>query len=166
MRGSAILSPDGVYRYALSRWWSDPAENLPLVWVMLNPSTADARRNDPTIRRCIAFSQAWGYGGLYVVNLFALRSPDPSYLRAHSHSVRVGPDNDRWIRSIQRKGPSCVIAWGANGRYFPKRVEAVLKILRKHGTIRCLGLTREGHPRHPLMLSADTKLEMYAGLPQ
>ncbi|HEV8470576.1 MAG TPA: DUF1643 domain-containing protein [Candidatus Limnocylindria bacterium] len=113
---------------------------------MLNPSTADARRDDPTIRRCIGFARGWGFGGVEVVNLFAYRTTDWREL------VRVcdpvGPDNSRHLwRAIARAG-LVVLAWGAHASS-----SRLLSLPRA----RCLGLTRAGEPRHPLYLRRDVR---------
>lgn len=140
---TAVLSPCGKYRYLLTREW-DP--NLPpLVVCMLNPSTADAVVNDPTIRRLIAFARREGRGGLQVVNLYALRSPDPIAL--YGHPDPVGPGNDRHIAEAVRGAGDVLVAWGANPGPQAARVAHVLGMI---GRPVCLGTTKDGHPRHPL----------------
>jgi hypothetical protein len=117
---------------------------------MLNPSTADATEDDPTIRKCIGFSQRLGFGGFDVVNLFALRSRHPRALQLAADPI--GPENDAQLR--QAGGLSnqpILVAWGAHGAYYPIRVDAVMGLL--HRAVRCLALTKDGQPGHPLMLS-------------
>lgn len=99
-RATADFSPDLSYRYRLTRTWDQclVCNRPPAVFVMLNPSTADASLDDPTIRRCVGFAKAWGCPGLTVVNLYALRSADPKAL--WSHPDPVGPDNNRWISEV------------------------------------------------------------------
>jgi hypothetical protein len=146
--GGATFSRDRRYRYRLWRRWDD---TRPVVaFVMLNPSTADARREDPTIRRCIGFARAWGFGGVEVVNLFAFRATDPRSLRR----VRdpVGPLNARYVRAATRRSALVVAAWGAHG--VPDR--AGMPRLPRGG--RCLGFTRGGQPRHPLYVRRDARL--------
>lgn len=147
MISSAEISACGNYRYALRRTWDSA---LPvLVFVMLNPSTADAAKDDATIRKCIGYSKRYGFGGISVVNLFALRSRDPKALR--SHLAPVGIDNDNWIRrETADLRNSIVVAWGTNAKYFPGRVEAVRQLLRRE--LRALRITKDGHPEHPVML--------------
>lgn len=151
---SADLSADGMYRYSLTRRWSPvPVPQFDL-WIMLNPSTADAEQDDPTIRRCIAFSRSWGADGLRVVNLFALRSTDPALLSRHPDPV--GPDNDATLRSMahvtRQLGGRVVCAWGAH----PMAAERARTVRRLIGAAVCLGTTKAGAPRHPLYVRADT----------
>ncbi len=98
-RNGAVLSADGVYRYRLWRTWD--ASKPTLAFLMLNPSTADATEDDPTIRRCLGFAKEWGYGSLVVVNLFALRSPNPDALRENDDPV--GPENGEHLQIVWRK---------------------------------------------------------------
>ncbi len=147
----ATLSECGQYRYDLTRRWG---EGQNLCWVMLNPSTADETKDDPTIRRCIRFSKEWGFGGLIVVNLFALRASDPHELAVHA--APVGPENDKragfWIRHL----PS-IAAWGSH-KLAASRVPWVRKQAWFAGApLRCLGTTKDGSPRHPLYVRADTQ---------
>jgi hypothetical protein len=137
------------YRYWLTRIWV-PA--LPGVcWVMLNPSTADAERDDPTIRRCVRFSRRWGFGGLVVVNLFAWRAKRPAELSAIDDPV--GEDNDASL--LEHAGGRTVIAaWGNHGALLG-RAKTVLQLLAG-SRIRCLGVTAAGQPRHPLYVAGDS----------
>ncbi|TME62616.1 MAG: DUF1643 domain-containing protein [Chloroflexi bacterium] len=144
MRG-ATFSADRRYRYRLWRRW-DGARPV-VAFVMLNPSTADARRDDPTIRRCIGFAKSWGFGGVEVVNLFAYRATDPGELRRVADPV--GVDNDRHIRRAIARADLVVLAWGAR---------AGSRRLLNLPQARCLGLTRAGQPRHPLYLRRDASL--------
>src|SRR5260221_14621388 len=90
----ALISPCGTYRYWLNRWWN---KKLPLaVFIMLNPSDADAVQDDPTINCCVRLAKREGYGGIHVVNLFAFRTPDRN--RVPEQRDPVSPDNDRDIR--------------------------------------------------------------------
>jgi hypothetical protein len=143
----ATYSPCGRYRYVLWRAWRSGTDTL--LWIMLNPSTADdLGNNDPTIERCERRARAWGYGAMTVVNLFALRSTDPKALRAEPDPV--GPDNDRHI--IERTAGAAMIlcAWGAIGAHHA-RADAVRRLLAGQ-TLHCLGRTGSGEPAHPLYL--------------
>lgn len=149
--GAAHISSCGRYRYMLRRSWSgDPRA----VFVMLNPSTADALQDDPTIRRCIGFAKAWGCGGLWVGNLYAYRATNPRDLWTVDDPV--GPDNDLWLAScaLGVAGP-VVAAWGAHAR--PDRVDAVRR-LPGMGSLEALGVTTAGAPRHPLYLPKAAQL--------
>jgi hypothetical protein len=149
MRGSAVFSPCGRYRYALRRHWGGPGGEAMIVG--LNPSTADADRDDPTIRRCIAFTRDWGYAGLCMTNLFAYRATKPADLMAADHPV--GPDNDAWLLEAARNAAIVVAAWGVHGTW-RGRDQAVRGMLPQ---LACLGLTRLGQPRHPLYLGRECR---------
>lgn len=153
---SARLSPDGIYRYELHRTWSALEPSLP--FVMLNPSTADAEHDDPTIRRCMHFARREGYGGIVVVNLYALKATDPGQLRLH-YSPTGGQDNDETITSFlsyaDHNSVPVVCAWGVERtvRYAPMRRRVgwlQLEAKRWHADLRCLGVTQRGEPKHPL----------------
>jgi hypothetical protein len=148
-RGRASFSRDGLYRYRLHRRWSDGPR---VAWVMLNPSTADAAQDDPTIRRCIDFSQRWGFGSLTVVNLFAWRSPVPEALLRVEDPV--GPRTPAVLGEVIRGADAVVAAWGnlhpaLVTRTAPSRASLPPSAL-------CLGLTARGEPRHPLYVPGDT----------
>lgn len=154
---AAILSDDGRYRYWLSRRW---VQHGPCAtFVMLNPSTADATADDPTIRRCMAFARAWGLAGLRVVNLYALRATDPRQLWKVDTAQAVGPDNNACLLAAATEaedtGSPLVAAWGANAK--PGRVAEVLA-LPGMDRMQALGVTKDGHPRHPLYLPATAQL--------
>jgi hypothetical protein len=155
MRGSAILSDDGLYRYRLDRiWGSGPA----IVWVMLNPSTANGRENDPTMRRLLHFSQRdWEHGRLVVVNVFAWRSPKPAGLRQASDPI--GPQNDCHIAEAIAEAATVVAAWGAGAADMADRVDQVARMLPRPAL--CLGSTKGGHPRHPLYVRSDVAWEEF-----
>lgn len=147
----AVISRDGQYRYCLSRQWNDGPE---LVFVMLNPSTADAMRDDPTIRKCIGFADRLGYGAIRVVNLFAMRATDPDEIRrcgAAGFNV-VGPENDRHI-AVACLNRAVVLAWGAHGRKYTSRTFEVAAIVRLHAVkVGALDWLADRVPAHPLML--------------
>jgi hypothetical protein len=156
-RSEAVFSPDHIYRYRLTRAWGTSGTHA--TWIMLNPSTADHRADDPTIRRCTKFTKAWGLDGLVVVNLFALRSADPRALLRHP--APVGADNDYFIRAAIHPWSVVVAAWGAH-KITADRAAAVLEIIDQAGSgVGCLGTTKDGYPRHPLYLPDTTELEEY-----
>ena len=151
MTGGAVFSRDRRYRYRLWRRW-DRARPL-VAFVMLNPSTADGRCDDPTIRRCVAFARSWGFGGAEIVNLFAYRATDPrALLRVHDP---VGRRNGRYLRSAVFRAALVVAAWGANTLVGHERAAALAALSPRRP--RCLGVTRDGHPRHPLYLRSDVR---------
>ncbi|MDP9281764.1 MAG: DUF1643 domain-containing protein [Chloroflexota bacterium] len=156
MIAGAIFSSDRRYRYRLWRRWdrSRPA----IAFCMLNPSTADARRDDPTIRRCIGFARDWGYGGIEVVNIFALRATDPRELR--SARDPVGPRNDAFMLRAAAAS-AVVVAWGVHGALRDRGSEA-LRLFGPRSRLLALGRTRSGAPRHPLHLPRDADATEYA----
>jgi hypothetical protein len=158
MNYSALLSYDKKYRWKLERIWQ-PAK-APVVWVMLNPSTADASRDDATIRRCIGFSMNWGFGGIEVYNLFAFRATNPAALLEAKDPV--GEKNDEYLKAIPIER-EIICAWGALPKGFGQqrlvlREKNVLMMLTGR-KMRCLGYTQNGYPRHPVRLPYSTSLE-------
>ena len=149
METSATISKCGQYRYELRRMW-DTAKPV-VLFIGLNPSTADAITDDNTSRVCINYAQRWGYGGLLVGNLFAHRSTDPAVLLTCVDPV--GPENDTWLAQLQEEASLVVCAWGGNGAY-QGRGNAVLAQLRNP---HCLTTLKNGQPGHPLYKSADLR---------
>lgn len=148
----AIISDDGQYRYRLRRRW---APGPAVLWIMLNPSTADHQADDPTIRRCIGFTKAWGYSALTVVNIFALRATNPAEL--YTHPDPIGPANDAHIVTEAQRHDLAVAAWGTHGNLHDRA--AYVRKLVDGADLRSLGNTIGGHPRHPLYVRATTPLE-------
>lgn len=145
---------DGVpaYRYDLTRIW-DAREPFLVNFVMLNPSTADASDDDPTIRRCITYARRWGYDGLVVTNLFALRATDPKALLTDPDPV--GPENDAHLSHWAAMTELVICGWGSHPMA-ARRANAVLALLRSAGVEpHVLKLTGSGMPGHPLYLKAD-----------
>lgn len=142
------------YRYWLRRDWDSSKPTL--TWIMLNPSTADASTDDATIRKCMKFARTWGNGGIVVVNLFAYRATDPAELRKADDPI--GPENDGVISRLVGLSliGDTVAAWGVhgamNGR--DRRVMGILRYVKP----RCLGVTKDRHPRHPLYVADATPL--------
>ncbi len=180
----AEISPCGTYRYRLWREWRlHPApaqwdmwvddtgkpvvdgaghqlgEPKSCVFIMLNPSTADGAQDDPTIRRCVSFAKAWGYDRLDVLNLFAYRTTKPEELLALTHDRDpVGEHNKRAFDCVLYFYPigTIVCAWGAHGVHLGQD-ETALGWLGRHKRF-ALGLTKDGHPRHPLYAKGDAEL--------
>lgn len=153
------------YRYALTRELVAPwraSVKRTLCWVMLNPSTADEALDDPTIRRVKQFSRDLSYTNLVVVNLFAVRSTDPSQLELFEDPV--GPENDTHTIKAMAESLNVVFAWGASGIPCMKRnrIARVMEIADNMAfQPKCLGKTKDGSPRHPLYVKGDTKLVPY-----
>lgn len=160
-RDGAVLSDDGKYRYLLTR--SLGQEGRACLFVMLNPSTADAKEDDPTIRKCCGFARRWGCGQLIVVNLFAFRATHPSVLWMQG-GEKIGPANDEWIieaagRTINSSG-IVIAAWGIHGHY-QDRDKQVYAMLRAAGKAPlCIGVAAGGQPLHPLMQPYASRLRM------
>lgn len=155
----ACASACDAFRYRLERRWGN---GPPLLFIMLNPSTADATVDDPTIRRCRHFALAHRFDALEVVNLFAFRATEPIDLRRAGYPV--GQDNDFHLRAAIDAAGSVCVAWGANGglHWVEKRVQEVMPMLfRRQVQPQCLQITRAGHPSHPLMLRNDCKLKPF-----
>ena len=154
----ATISDCGNFRYRLERRWGGGSD---CVFVMLNPSTADASEDDPTVRRCIGFARREGCGSLTVVNLFSLRSTDPAALL--THGIKNGPESNRHIREAVEaaRGP-VICAWGAH-KATVGRDSTVLDLIRSAGhTPLCLGRTKAGAPRHPLYLRSNAPLTEFS----
>ncbi len=157
LHSSAVFSLDKRYRYILRRAWGDATV---VNWIMLNPSTADHEVDDPTIRRCISFSQEWGFGGLAVTNLFAFRATSPKALKAREVAP-VGNENDNIVRHVAGLSGLIVCAWGDGGKLY-ERDKKVLQILSTF-QLKCVGVTNGGYPRHPLYIRGTTELCDYQG---
>lgn len=173
IRREAKISNCGKYRYSLDRVWYDdslfnsPAKitfQPPMIFVMLNPSTADAFADDPTIRRCINFAKREGFQWLKVMNLFAGRATKPTDL--FKMDDPSGPENEEhWEAArgmVQHYGSQIVCAWGSNPKA-KRQAERFLKLM-DGVEVHCLGTTKDGHPKHPLYLANDTQLEVFRGL--
>ncbi len=154
---SAVFSEDRVYRYMLTRIISSGPWRL--LAIMVNPSTADELTDDPTIRRWLGFARIWGFGVLRVVNLNAFRATEPIDLfKAHDP---VGPDNDKWLKCGAEWADTIVVSWGVHGAWRGRDTEVSFLLEPYQGKLYSLGLTKQGHPRHPLRLRRDTKLQRW-----
>lgn len=148
METGAEFSPNRRYRYRLHRFWGD---EKPCVFVMLNPSTADEVENDPTVERCQRRAQSMGFGGLIVVNIFALRSTDPRALYEPTIDP-VGAENDAAIRRAVQEGGMVVCAWGKHGHLKLRGREVLNLILSEGATPFALKVNSDGTPAHPLYI--------------
>jgi hypothetical protein len=155
--GWAILSRDNAYRYALYRRVQPGFEGR-VLFVMLNPSTADGLRNDNTIRACIRFTRAWNYEELLVANLYAYRSRDPRALTLAKDPR--GPLNDEFVRVLAGRAQLIVAAWGMHAG--EEENTRMRMILSEYDNLYCLGETLEGKPRHPLFIPTDRRRQIFS----
>jgi hypothetical protein len=165
----AAFSRDRRHRYVLGREFQTAQGDLlsgwaavqpgTCVWLMLNPSLADGRGDDPTLRRCLAFTASWGFRRLEVVNLFTCVSPRPEQIRADG--APNGPRADKELRSALRRAALVVVAWGAHGGYQGRDAAIVRHLRRLACPVMCLGRTLQGHPRHPLYLDGQALPEPF-----
>jgi hypothetical protein len=163
VKADAYVSNDKLYRYWLSRIWD---ATLPVViFLCLNPSTADALKNDQTIHKVMRYAKAWGFGGVIMINLYAFRARKPNVML--SARDPVGPHNDRWLylwwEQARRTGAPIVCAWGNNAK--SDRVTSVLRMARECGiTLHVLKLGKTS-PSHPLYLKGDLTPTSYSEQP-
>lgn len=160
IHGDAAISPCGQYRWWLRRWWrAGPC----VAWILLNPSTADAGKDDPTLCRVVQFTRSWGYGGLVVVNLYPIRTPDPAACRRW---MTMAEGEDDWTidaaNALRRNrdvvvervtGADLVVAaWGAGAwdQELVRRICLAVRMTPRQPALHCLGTTESGAPKHPL----------------
>ena len=151
---NATFSDCRKYRYVLSRTWDSKKKTI--LFIGLNPSTADEKIDDPTIRRCIDYAQNWGYGSLVMVNLFAYKATIPTELKNVNNPI--GNDNDLHIIELLKKVDLAVAAWGNEGSLL-NRDKEVKKIIPN---LMCLKINKSGQPAHPLYQKKDLKLIKYS----
>lgn len=158
VKKSATISECGRYRYLLTRQWT--VSRPTLLYVMLNPSTADAEADDATIRSCIRLARDMDYGGIEVVNLMAWRATDPRDL-PDKPSLALGAGNLRAVDAAVERCRDVVCAWGANpkAKHFQGGLRSILELHGKPAW--CFGLTADGSPRHPLYVKTGTTLREY-----
>lgn len=153
----AVISDCGKYRYLLRRTWDHDRQRA--LFIMLNPSTADADIDDPTIRSCIRLCRSWGYGSFEVVNLFAWRATEPDALP--DPEIAIGPRNNDSILGAAGRCDSIICAWGAH----PKatwRGPAVWECVEtQRPAMFCLGQNKDKSPKHPLYIKTGTPLQVY-----
>lgn len=144
----AVYSDCENYRYSLGRIWNTTGTQV--LFVMLNPSTATEVQNDPTVERCERRARALGYGGFCVTNIFAWRATDPRDMRAAVDPV--GPENDVVLTDRAKQADHIIAAWGTHGAHMDRGI-MVANMLRLLGKpLFHLGLSKAGHPKHPLYL--------------
>lgn len=145
---TAELFPCRRYRYSLTRTWDNGKPHV--LFIGLNPSTADELTDDATIRRCMRFAESWGYGGIVMANLFAFRSRHPKIMKESKDPV--GPENNQKLTVLSTQAGLIVAAWGTHGNYKGRDNE----VKRLIPGMKCLGTTKDGHPKHPLFLKSNT----------
>ena len=152
-----MISACGRYRYLLRRSWD--FDRMRALFVMLNPSTADAEIDDPTIRSCARLCRSWGYGSFEVVNLFGWRATDPSELAKAASPV--GPDNDSIAACAIARCDVAIAAWGAHSMA-ERRTDAMRRLIEhSRPAVFCLGSTKSGAPKHPLYIETGTVPEIW-----
>jgi len=153
----AVYSDCERYRYSLTRIWD--AGGARVLFIMLNPSKATEVQNDPTVERCERRARVLGFGGFRVMNIFAWRETDPRLLRAAA--APVGPDNDRLLIEALPWADTVIAGWGVHGAHLDRgpRVEAMLR--DAGAELHCLGLSKAGHPRHPLYIAYATPTQVW-----
>ena len=150
---TAVYSDCERYRYALTRTWDPSAPKA--FFVMLNPSTATEQQNDPTVERCERRARALGFGSFRVGNIFAWRDTDPRKMRKARDPV--GPENDLAILEGCEWADTILCAWGTHGAHLDRGHE-VARLIRATGrSMHHLGLSKHGHPKHPLYIAYETR---------
>ena len=153
---NAEISLCETYRYFLQRTWDN--SNKIMTFIMLNPSSANHLKDDPTIRKCVMLAKKENCSGLYVINLFALRSSQPKDL--YNHYNPIGSENDYWIDKIAKKSQVIVAAWGNHGNFLNRDID-VFNRLKSFGlNLYCLGLNKNGTPKHPLARDINIKTKL------
>ena len=153
MQTGAIFSNCRKYRYALWRIWDHEQEQV--LFIGLNPSAADETHNDPTIRRCIDFAQRWGFGGMYITNLFAYRHKSPAVLKKVKRPI--GKENDYYLQKYAAQCTKVVLIWGNDGAFRDRNLE-VLELIKNP---LCLKINKSGQPAHPLYLKKNLNPRPY-----
>jgi hypothetical protein len=155
-----VLSDDRRYRYTLWREWQqgmfEPKVGF-VNFIGLNPSTADENDDDPTIRRCMGFARRWGYSAMCMTNLFAFRATNPREMWKVDDPI--GPDNDRWLKTVSDDATMVIYAWGVHGTANDRRDRAVMNIVGSGA--HCLRLTKGGRPEHPLYVPYSVTSQLY-----
>ncbi|MBZ8117852.1 DUF1643 domain-containing protein [Roseovarius sp. LXJ103] len=158
---TAVYSDCERYRYTLTRVWEPSGEKA--LFIMLNPSTATEVQNDPTVERCERRARTLGFGGFRVTNIFAWRDTDPKGMRAAADPV--GPDNDAALRESCDWADRIIAAWGTHGAHRGRGPEVARMLQGLGRPVYHLGLSKDGHPKHPLYIAYARQPEPWADLP-
>ncbi len=153
----AVYSGCEAYRYALTRVWDDGRPRV--AFIMLNPSKATEMQNDPTIERCERRARALGFGGFRAVNIFAFRETEPALLRKALEPVGAG--NDEMLLDTCGWADQIICGWGVHGEHLIRGPEVELLLRQAGHELHALGLTKAGHPRHPLYIGYKTQPERW-----
>ena len=153
---SALYSPCETYRYALTRQWGGGGR---LLFVLLNPSTATEAQNDPTVERCERRARALGYGAFRVTNIFALRETNRHKMRAAPRPI--GPENDATLLHAVAWADTIVAGWGAHGAHMDRGAQVAALLGQSGRAVHHLGLTKAGHPRHPLYIAYHQQPQLW-----
>ncbi|MEQ6203215.1 DUF1643 domain-containing protein [Sulfitobacter sp. HNIBRBA2951] len=154
----AVYSDCEVYRYSLTRVWNEAAPRL--AFIMLNPSTATEMHNDPTIERCEQRARRLGFGGFCAANIFAIRATDPRVMRTAADPA--GPDNEKALKDAAAWADTVIAAWGVHGAHRDQGPITAARLRQAGHALHHLGLTKEGHPRHPLYLPYSAQPQVWA----
>ena len=146
---TAEFSPCRIWRYQLKRQWQEGDRFVSFIG--LNPSTADESKNDPTVTRCVNYATEWGYDGMFMLNIFAYRATDPKDMKAFQSPI--GEYNDAWLKKTVKESEVAIACWGTHGSYM-NRGKAVVSMIPD---LKCLKITKAGHPSHPLYLKKSLK---------
>ena len=158
VKSTATFSDCGRYRYLLERRWDEGPSCL---FIGLNPSTATAESDDATVRKCIALARSWGFSGITMANLFAVRCRYPQILSSHQHPV--GPETDRFLLPAIEQAHTVVVMWGNHGlKSYGQSARRDQYILSLRGDWQCVGITKHGAPRHPLYVANSSTLVNFA----
>lgn len=156
MKSCAVIDDSGKYRYTLERYWGSNSSRI-VNFVLLNPSKADATKDDPTVKACMEFAHKWKFDGLVITNLFAFRETSPHKMKSCLRPL--GDKNDRYIKEVAKKASTVVVAWGNHGKHCGRDQEvlALLSGIKLH----CLKVTKLGQPGHPLYVKRTTLLKKF-----
>lgn len=155
--GAVFSDSNRHFRYALWRFWQPAGDKL--LFIGLNPSTANDIKDDPTIRRLVGFAKCWGFGGLFVGNLFSLVSANPNVLWLEPPTKQVNELNDFALKRMCQLSTKVMVGWGNDGRYATSRTTEVLTLIGE--PVFCIKVTKVGEPTHPLYMPLSSQLIPY-----
>lgn len=154
----AIFSDNRTHRYVLWRKWQIHGKHV--MFIGLNPSRANEVKNDLTITKLIHFAKSWGYGGIYMTNLFSIIEPDSGFIKTltnENYKSYIRTETESWLDHVWGRSEETVFCWGN----FPNIQFRAEEIIKRFGPAMCFGKTKSGAPKHPVRLGYSTKLELY-----